>query len=129
VNRSRVVLTEDWTATAIAQKLGRNQSVISREILRNGGRDEYSVVRAQARADRLCARGTHFVRGIHEGALPYYVAGVINGDIPNIETRFLRNGRVGYWDHDKEVVVIEDGDGGTVFTPTRGYNCFQNELN
>lgn len=45
-----------WTATAIAQKLGRDQSVISREIIRNGGRDEYSAIRAQARADRLRAR-------------------------------------------------------------------------
>ncbi len=45
-----------WTATAIAQKLGRNQSVVSREIVRNGGRDVYSAICAQGRADRLRAR-------------------------------------------------------------------------
>lgn len=49
-------IDRDWTATAIGHKLGRSQSVISREIIRNGGRDEYSAVRAQARADRLRAR-------------------------------------------------------------------------
>jgi transposase, IS30 family len=44
------------TATAIGRKLGRHQSVISREILRNGGRDAYSAISAQHRADRLRAR-------------------------------------------------------------------------
>jgi IS30 family transposase len=32
-------IDKKWTATAIAQKLGRHQSVISCEINRNGGRD------------------------------------------------------------------------------------------
>jgi hypothetical protein len=72
--------------------------------------------------------GTHFVRGVNENALPYYVDGVINGNVPNVETRFLNNGRVGYWDPDKGAVVIEDGDGGTVFTPKGGYNWFKDVL-
>ncbi|WP_376741184.1 DUF6881 domain-containing protein [Streptomyces galbus] len=59
----------------------------------------------------------HFVRGVDDGALSYYVDGVISGDVPNVENRYFRNGRVGYWDPDKRSVVIEDGDGGTVFTP------------
>lgn len=45
-----------WTATAIALKLDRDQSVISREINRNGGRAGYSAIRAQRRADQLRAR-------------------------------------------------------------------------
>jgi IS30 family transposase len=49
-------IDRELTATTIAQKLGRNQSVISREITRNGGRDAYSAIRAQQRADRLRAR-------------------------------------------------------------------------
>ena len=40
----------------------------------------------------------------------------------------VRAGRVGYWDPDKGAVVIEDGDGGTVFTPKGGYNWFKNVL-
>lgn len=44
--------------------------------------------------------------------------------MPNVEERYLRNGRVGYWDPDKEAVVIEDGDGGTVFTPKEGKAYF-----
>jgi hypothetical protein len=53
---------------------------------------------------------------------------VIEGAVPNVETRYLRNGRVGYWDPDKGAVVIEDGDGGTVFTPRGGKNWFDNVL-
>jgi len=49
-------IDRQWTDTAIAQKLGRDQSVISREVRRNGGRVEYSAIRAQRRADRLRAR-------------------------------------------------------------------------
>jgi hypothetical protein len=79
-------------------------------------------------AKRPDGDGTHFVRGVDEGALPYYVDGVINGNVPNVETRYLRNGRVGYWDPDKRSVVIEDGDGGTVFTPRGGKDWFDNVL-
>jgi transposase, IS30 family len=49
-------IDKKWTATAIAQKLSRDQSVISREINRNGGRDAYCPVQAQQRADRLRSR-------------------------------------------------------------------------
>ncbi|PIB08088.1 hypothetical protein B1C81_16915 [Streptomyces sp. HG99] len=79
-------------------------------------------------AKRPDGDGTHFVRGVDDGALPYYVDGVINGNVPNVETRYLRNGRVGYWDPDKRSVVIEDGEGGTVFTPKGGKDWFDNVL-
>ena len=46
-------IDKKWTATAIAQKLGRHQSVISREINHNGGRDTECPIRAQQRPDRL----------------------------------------------------------------------------
>ncbi|MCO1580769.1 Hint domain-containing protein [Crossiella sp. SN42] len=68
-------------------------------------------------AIRPDGNGTHYVRGVDQKALPCYVDGVINGNVPNVETRFLRNGRVAYWDPDKEALVIEDGIGGTVYTP------------
>lgn len=83
---------------------------------------------ANGEAIRPDGDGTHFVRGVDEKALPYYVDGVINGHVPNVETRYLRNGRVGYWDPDKRSVVIEDGDGGTVFTPKGGKDWFDNVL-
>ncbi|MFE0346842.1 polymorphic toxin-type HINT domain-containing protein [Streptomyces griseoluteus] len=79
-------------------------------------------------AKRPDGDGTHFVRGVDDGALPYYVDGMINGNVPNVETRYLRNGRVGYWDPDKRSVVIEDGEGGTVFTPKGGKDWFDNVL-
>ncbi|MCX4652055.1 DUF6531 domain-containing protein [Streptomyces microflavus] len=63
----------------------------------------------------------HYVRGVDQKALEYYVDGVINGDIPTVlPPRFLERGRVAYWDTDKGAVVIEQGDGGTVFTPKEG---------
>ncbi|GAA2412935.1 hypothetical protein GCM10010420_47990 [Streptomyces glaucosporus] len=80
-------------------------------------------------AQRPDGKGSHYVRGVNERALPYYVDGVINGDVPGVEVRYdLRNGRVGYWDPDKEAVVIEDGTGGTVFTPKDGKNWFDHDL-
>jgi len=45
-----------WSAVAIARKLGRDASVISREISRNGGRENYSAVAAQQRANQLKSR-------------------------------------------------------------------------
>ncbi|MFI6289521.1 putative T7SS-secreted protein [Streptomyces sp. NPDC051018] len=84
---------------------------------------------ANEEAIRPDGNGTHYVRGVHPEAIRYYVDGVINGDVPNVEVRYdLRNGRVGYWDPDKEVVVIEDGDGGTVFTPRGGKAWFDDVL-
>jgi RHS repeat-associated protein len=83
---------------------------------------------ANGEALRPDGDGTHFVRGVHPNAMPEYVDGVINGNVPNVATRYLRNGRVGYWDPDKGAVVIEDGEGGTVFTPKGGYGWFKNVL-
>lgn len=45
-----------WYAAAIARKLGRDPSVITREISRNGGRGKYSAVTAQQRADQQKSR-------------------------------------------------------------------------
>jgi hypothetical protein len=66
----------------------------------------------------------HYVRGVDQRALGHYVDGVINGHVPNVETRYLRGGRVAYWDPDKGAVVIEEGNGGTVFTPKEGKTYF-----
>jgi transposase, IS30 family len=44
------------TDTNIARKIGRDQSIISREIRRNDGREAYSAIDAQQRADRLRAQ-------------------------------------------------------------------------
>jgi IS30 family transposase len=44
------------TATTIAQKLGKHQSVISHEINRNGGRAAYYPIQAHQQADRLRSR-------------------------------------------------------------------------
>ncbi|MFF5773931.1 putative T7SS-secreted protein [Streptomyces californicus] len=63
----------------------------------------------------------HYVRDVDPKALEYYVDGVINGDVPTVlPPKFLERGRVAYWDTDKDAVVIEQGDGGTVFTPKEG---------
>ena len=45
-----------WHAVVIARKLGRDPSVVTREISRNGGREKYSAVAAQQRADRQKSR-------------------------------------------------------------------------
>jgi IS30 family transposase len=45
-----------WYATVIGRKSGRDPSVITREIGRNGGREKYSAVVAQQRADRQRSR-------------------------------------------------------------------------
>ncbi|MFH8992699.1 putative T7SS-secreted protein [Streptomyces sp. NPDC017940] len=84
---------------------------------------------ANEEAIRPDGNGTHYVRGVHPDSLAYYVDGVINGDTPNIDIRYdLRDGRVGYWDPEKQAVVIEDGDGGTTFTPRGGRDWFDNVL-
>lgn len=83
---------------------------------------------ANGEALRPDGDGTHFVRGVDPKSLGHYVDGVINGIVPNVRTRYLRNGRVGYWDPDKQAVVIEDGDAGTVFTPRGGEDWFDNIL-
>jgi predicted subunit of tRNA(5-methylaminomethyl-2-thiouridylate) methyltransferase len=62
----------------------------------------------------------HYVKDVHPDALDAYVDGVLEGAVPNLDIRYLERGRVAYWDPDKAAVVIEDGAGGTVFTPTNG---------
>lgn len=49
-------ICENRSARVIAVGLGRNPSVVSREIARNGGRDGYRVHAAQERFERLRAR-------------------------------------------------------------------------
>ena len=49
-------ICENLSARAIAARLGRTQSVISREITRNGGRDGYRVHAAQQRYETLKSR-------------------------------------------------------------------------
>lgn len=49
-------ICEKLTDRAIARRIGRNQSVVTREINNNGGRDRYSRSAAQERAERLKAR-------------------------------------------------------------------------
>lgn len=49
-------ICENLSARSIAARLGRNQSVISREITRNGGRDKYRVHTAQERYETLKTR-------------------------------------------------------------------------
>lgn len=49
-------LCEKLSDRSIATRLGRNQSVISREITRNGGRDNYRVHAAQERYEMLKLR-------------------------------------------------------------------------
>jgi IS30 family transposase len=49
-------ICENLSARAIATRLGRTQSVISREITRNGGRDGYRVHAAQQRYETLKTR-------------------------------------------------------------------------
>lgn len=63
----------------------------------------------------------HYAKDVNPKALEYYVDGVINGDVPTVlPPKFLERGRVAYWDTDKSVVVIEEGNGGTTFTPREG---------
>jgi len=49
-------ICENLSARAIAARLGRDRSVISREIARNGGRDGYRVHAAQQRYETLKSR-------------------------------------------------------------------------
>ena len=46
-------ICENLSNRSIATRLGRNQSIISREITRNGGRDNYRVYAAQNGTRRL----------------------------------------------------------------------------
>lgn len=68
--------------------------------------------------------GDHYVRGIRNEDLVYYVDGVLDRQVPNVETKYPGGGRVAHWDPDKQALVIEDGDRGTVFTPKNGRDYF-----
>ena len=46
----------DVSARTIAARLGRDPSVVSREIARNGGRSDYRAHRAAERAERMVRR-------------------------------------------------------------------------
>lgn len=83
---------------------------------------------ANEQAGRLDKTGTHYVRGVDPNSLAEYVDGVIDGAVPQVEVRYLERGRVAYWDPDKEAVVLEDGEGGTVFTPKGGKAYFEGRL-
>lgn len=69
--------------------------------------------------------GTHYVPGVKPGDLPEYVEKMLDNQVPGEEVRYLRNGRIGYWDPATKAVVIEDNGAGTVFTPEDGYEGFQ----
>lgn len=91
---------------------------------------ESRIAKAIARhADESSARpgggGTHYVSGVRPDQLHVYVKEMIGRRVPNLEVRYLRHGRVAYWDPAKKAVVIEDGKGGTVFTPRDGYQGFK----
>ncbi|WP_283215121.1 DNRLRE domain-containing protein [Pseudofrankia sp. DC12] len=121
-------LTVDHTHTFYV--LAANTSILVHNSGPNCPIDPIAVKIADHANDRaLAGDGTHYVSGVDSRVLGFYVDGVINGNVPNLETRFLRNGRVGYWDPSKGAVVIEDGEGGTVFTPRDGYEYFRDELN
>jgi hypothetical protein len=82
---------------------------------------------ADESAQRPDGDGTHYVSGVHPENVNKYVSDVLKGKIPGQKVRYdLRNGRVAYWDPGKGAIVIEDGEGGTVFTPKDGYESFKN---
>jgi transposase, IS30 family len=112
-----------WTNTAIAQKLGRDQSVISREITRNGGRDAYSGIGAQHRADQLRARpqsrklenNQAWHDAVHEGLAqdwsPQQIARRLTADYPADEVL-----RVSHETIYETLFVQARGDGRTQLT-------------
>lgn len=68
---------------------------------------------------------TERLRGVADNLLQAYVHSVIDEVLPNLEVKHLTDGRVAYWDPAKRALVIVDGDSGTVFTPSEGYNYFK----
>jgi hypothetical protein len=66
----------------------------------------------------------HYVRGVDPKALGHYVDGVVNGHVPHVQIRYLERGRVAYWDPSKRAVILEEGNGGSVFTPRNGKDYF-----
>ena len=91
--------------------------------------DEARQIAEHAELSAQRGDGTHYVQGVTPQNIVNYVDAVLKGRVPGIETRYLTNGRVGYWDPSKGAVVIEDPvNGGTVFTPEGGYEWFQHVL-
>ncbi|MBF6446063.1 hypothetical protein IU429_00085 [Nocardia elegans] len=72
--------------------------------------------------------GDHYVKGVAPENLADYVEKVLNNELPNEETRYLSNGRIAYWDPATGAVVIENGNGGSVYTPKDGHDYFEHEL-
>lgn len=52
----RVGISAGDSGRQIAARLGRDPSVVNREIVRNGGRERYRAVAAHRRADRMRSR-------------------------------------------------------------------------
>lgn len=52
----RAGIERQESLTAIAKRIGRDRTAVSREVNRNGGREVYEAVAAQARADAMRAR-------------------------------------------------------------------------
>ncbi|MBF6194998.1 MULTISPECIES: hypothetical protein [Nocardia] len=93
-----------------------------------GGDDPITQEIAKKIADHANGRaaqgdGSHYVSGVGAAELPEYVRKVLDGEVPT-EVKHLPRGRTAYWDPEKGAVVIEDGDGGTVFTPKDGREYF-----
>lgn len=70
----------------------------------------------------------HYVRDVNPGALGHYVDGVLEGVVPGAESKPLLRGRMAYWDPDKKAVVVEEGSGGSVYTPREGRSYYDDEL-
>jgi IS30 family transposase len=88
-------ICEDLSDRSIAVRLGRHQSVISREITRNGGRNNYRVHAAQERCERLKARSKPrklerdqrlhdaVAEGLRDDFSPAQVSGRLKEDYPD----------------------------------------------
>jgi len=62
----------------------------------------------------------HHVEDVPMEELDHYVDDVLEGNV-DVESKYdVDTGRAAHWDPDKEAIVIENGDTGTVFTPREG---------
>jgi hypothetical protein len=62
----------------------------------------------------------HHVKDVPVEDLGRYVDDVLEGRVA-VESKYdADTGRAAHWDPEKEAIVIENGDGGTVFTPKEG---------
>ncbi|MBH0778860.1 hypothetical protein [Nocardia bovistercoris] len=95
-----------------------------------GGDDPITQETAQKIADHANGRaeqgdGTHYVAGVPPAELAEYVRKVLDGEIPTEQRHGLDNGRAGYWDPVKRALIVENNGGGTVFTPKKGREAFE----